>query len=98
MIRRHTTPTTTHLITQSDHAHLSGQLAQHFGNADFTPPDPTTIQAISLHDAGWPPHDDNPTLNHHHPPRDVFESTHEIALPVWTTSSDRAQSHHPYAG
>lgn len=98
MIRRHTDPAHFHLITQPDHAHLSGQLARRLGNDRFAPVDETVATAIAMHDAGWPLHDDAPTLNSLHQPRDVFESTREIALPVWTASADRAQAVHPYAG
>lgn len=98
MIRRHTDPAHFYLITQPDHAQLSGQLARHLGNDRFAAIDDTTITAISMHDAGWPLHDDTPTLNPEGLPRDVFESNRQIALPVWTASADRAEAVHPYAG
>ncbi len=72
------------LITQNDHAILSGKLAEHFGNARFARPQPRqeTIDAASLHDCGWPIHDDAPTLNARGEPIDVFESPVALAVQV----------------
>ena len=88
------------LITQHEHAQLSCELAKHVGNARF---DPLTDHAgallgIGLHDCGWPLHDDAPTLNPQGLPLDVFESTPEIALRVWTESVERAARQDAYAG
>ncbi len=43
------------LITQSDHALLSGFFAAHWGNADFAPPQrrESAARAAALHDCGW---------------------------------------------
>ncbi|CAN5683915.1 hypothetical protein BH09PLA1_BH09PLA1_24630 [soil metagenome] len=78
------------LITQHDHALLSGELARRVGNKLFDPLSESAIRGISLHDCGWPVHDDQPTLNSKHHPIDVFESTPSIALKVWQAASDRA--------
>jgi hypothetical protein len=88
------------LITQHDHALLSGELAEAFGNELFSPPQPreSVLKGIRLHDCGWPMHDDQPTLNRDGLPLDVFEITRDIALPVWTESADRAAEKDPYAG
>ena len=89
------------LITQVDHAALAGEIGRHFGNDLFARPQPRddAVAAFSLHDAGWPLHDDNPTLNPHGQPLHVFESTLDIGLPIWTASADRAaQAAGPYAG
>jgi hypothetical protein len=88
------------LITQMDHATLAQQLGMHFGNAKFARPKATStvLEAIRLHDAGWPLHDDAPTLNDRQLPLDVFEVPRGIALAVWSASSDRAESVDPYAG
>ena len=53
------------LITQHDHAQLSGRLARHVGNSLFSAPTPfqETVDGIALHDCGWPLHD--PDLHHH---------------------------------
>jgi hypothetical protein len=88
------------LIAQHDHALLAGELAEHFGNDRFASPIPLgpTILGISLHDCGWPMHDDNPTLNKSGLPLDVFESPRSIAIPAWTASVERAKAKDPYAG
>jgi hypothetical protein len=86
------------LITQTDHAALSGQLAQHFGGGRFARPSPRAITAVNQHDAGWSLHDDDPTLNDRHRPLDVFEVPRPLALQVWAVSADRAEVVDPYAG
>lgn len=88
------------LITQHDHALLSGEFARHFGNSNFVRPDPfdAMIQGVSLHDCGWPLHDDCPTLNSLGEPIDVFESTRPLAFKVWTASAERAAAVDPYVG
>jgi hypothetical protein len=87
------------LITQDDHAKLAGELARHFGNDRFARPAPwqDVIDGVSLHDAGWPIHDDAPTLNSSGLPLDVFESTRPLAFRIWHTSADRAISAGAYA-
>jgi hypothetical protein len=86
------------LITQADHAAVAQTLTKHFGNAKFAKPSSRTVLAIAMHDAGWPLHDDEPTLNNRHQPLDVFEVPHAISLKVWAASADRAQAVDPYAG
>jgi hypothetical protein len=99
MIRRHV-GNEFFLIAQHDHALLAGEFARHFGNAMFAQPDPfdPTIQGTSLHDCGWPLHDDAPTLNPAGLPLDVFEVSRPIALKVWSASADRASAMDAYAG
>jgi len=65
---------------QNDHAILAGQLAQHFGNDRFATPEPreSVLTGVRMHDAGWPLHDDEPTLNKAHHPLDVFEVPRSI--------------------
>jgi hypothetical protein len=87
------------LIPQDDHAKIAGELAKHVGNPRFIgPASPSAILGIALHDCGWPIHDQHPTLNEQHLPRDVFESTREVGLPVWEASAERAAAQDPYAG
>jgi len=88
------------LITQKDHATAAGELAAHFGNAKFTAPMPREplLTAVSMHDQGWPLHDDEPTLNDRGLPLDVFETPRSIALRVWAESAERAALVDPYAG
>ncbi len=88
------------LITQDDHAALSGRLAKHIGNKQFSMPSPfhLVIEGVSLHDCGWPLHDDHPTLNADGLPRNVFEMPPLLAVEVWGESSSRAAVVHPYVG
>jgi hypothetical protein len=89
------------LITQDDHARLSGQFAELIGNSEFVPPSSReeTIRGASLHDCGWPLHDDQPTLNPKGEPLHVLESPMAIATRVWTESARRAyEEAGPYAG
>jgi len=88
------------LIAQIDHAHLAGKLARHFGNTLFQVPQPfeQVVTAVAEHDAGWPLHDDSPTLNAKGLPLDVFETPWQIGLPVWSASADRAERNGPMTG
>jgi hypothetical protein len=88
------------LIAQNDHAVLAAHFARHWSNDRFARPDPLdeTLRGVAMHDAGWPLHDDTPTLNTKREPIDVFESTREIALKVWRASGDRAQVADLYSG
>ena len=45
---------------------------------------------VSLHDCGWPLHDDRPTLNSQGQPLHVFETPVTLATQVWTASARRA--------
>ncbi len=86
------------LFRQDDHAKLSADLGSHVGNTRFASPDPSVLRAIAHHDAGWPMHDDQPTLNPRGEPLDVFETPRDIALKVWSASAERAATIDPYAG
>jgi hypothetical protein len=82
------------LITQDDHARISGKLSQALGPPSSAP----AILGITMHDCGWPLHDDQPTLNEQNVPLDVFESPREIALAVWELSAEKAAQRDDYAG
>jgi hypothetical protein len=86
------------LFTQHDHALLSGQLAERIGNGPLDHPSPKTVQAIALHDSGWPLHDNEPTLNAQGEPLDVFETPPQIGTRVWAESASRAAAMDPYCG
>ena len=88
------------LFTQHDHAQLSGRFASHVGNALFAPPVPyqEVVDGAALHDAGWPLHDERPTLNPDGLPLHVLESPMSVAIPVWSESVRRAVDHNPYSG
>lgn len=82
------------LITQHDHALMSGALARRLGNARFAPPAPfeETVEGIAHHDCGWPLHDDAPTLNKAGLPLHVFEAPVGLATQVWAASVARAMN------
>jgi hypothetical protein len=86
------------LITQADHAALSGQLAEHVGSSRFAWLHARTVLGCRLHDGGWPSHDDAPTLNSRGLPLDFFETPRHMALPIWAASAERAIENDIYAG
>jgi hypothetical protein len=88
------------LIAQHDHALLAGQFAEQIGNHRFDGPTPRqpVLDGIALHDAGWPLHDDRPTLNPRGEPLHVLEVSMPIATRVWNESVRIAAERHPYAG
>lgn len=53
------------LIGQTDHSRLVGQLAAHWGNADFASPKPyeSVVRAAVFHDYGWLTYETNPIIN-----------------------------------
>ena len=53
------------LFTQPDHAQLAGELAAHWGNDDFSRPEPRddVLLAVAEHDNGWRELDETPRLN-----------------------------------
>src|SRR5262249_24885842 len=88
------------LITQDDHARLSGRFAEHIGNGAFATPLPRnpTIHGASIDDCGWPLHAESPTLNSKGEPLHVLESPMPIATRVWGESARLAAEAHPYSG
>jgi hypothetical protein len=88
------------LITQHDHALLSGELARRLGNRGFAAPSPyqPTVEAIAHHDCGWPLHDDAPTLNPAGLPLHVFEAPVSLATQVWSASVAGAMNLGDYQG
>jgi hypothetical protein len=102
MIVRYDSDQTLKLITQNDHARLSGLMAAHWGNAGFDRPEPyeSNLRAAQFHDLGWVQYETCPTfdpntrrtINFLDVPNDrnhleAFRRSHE-----WLTSID------PYAG
>ena len=53
------------LIGQTDHSRLVGQLAAHWGNAEFATPQPydSVVRAATFHDYGWLRYETSPLLN-----------------------------------
>ncbi len=82
------------LITQPDHAALSGDIAAHFSAPQFPAPDPEIVRAIAMHDAGWSLFESDPHASPAvHPdgrPVSFFEVAPGDFLRAWTASIDRA--------
>ncbi len=76
------------LVTQEDHAHLAGRLADLWGNGRFASPKPRDlfVTAVEHHDAGWSLHDSQPTLNPKHYPADFFEMPIASYVRMWVAS------------
>ncbi len=53
------------MITQNDHAQLSGLFAAHWGNENFAKPRPygSLVRAAMFHDRGWIRYETSPQLN-----------------------------------
>jgi hypothetical protein len=53
------------LIGQTDHSRLVGQLAAHWGNDAFSPPQPyeSVVRAATFHDFGWLSYETNPLID-----------------------------------
>jgi hypothetical protein len=65
MIVRYESDGTIVMITQNDHAQLSGLFATHWGNAQFAKPEPymPMVRAAMFHDRGWIRYETGPRLN-----------------------------------
>ena len=85
------------LITQPDHAILSGEIAAHFSRDFFPLVDAQVISAIGMHDAGWNlfEHDlsavADPPVHPDGRPVAFFEFEPQLFLRAWTASIDRVQ-------
>jgi len=88
------------LISQIAHARLAADLAAEIGNENFTSPLPrqAVLDAVAMHDAGWPAHDDSPTINARGLPAHALEMPLQTMLPIWSASTDLTAAIHPYAG
>lgn len=65
MIVRYESDGTIVMITQNDHAQLSGLFAAHWGNEKFEKPRPygSLVRAAMFHDRGWIRYETSPQLN-----------------------------------
>jgi hypothetical protein len=106
MIRREVaardgTPAAWLIIAQIDHAHLAGQLAEHWGAAPFSSlrPRDSLLWAACHHDDGWAAWDQHPDVN---PatgiPRQFTEMEPVDTRTIWTLSIDAAAARGPLEG
>lgn len=92
------------LVTQPDHAALSGDIAANFVSAAFPHLDAATVRAVALHDAGWSifPHESTPgtrpPLCQGGKPLSFVEFAPAEFLRAWTGSIERAASETPVGG
>jgi Protein of unknown function (DUF3891) len=81
------------LITQPDHAALSGDIASQFATSGFPAADPEIGRAIAMHDSGWSLFESDPhACPRTHPdgrPLSFFEIEPNDFLRAWTASIDR---------
>jgi hypothetical protein len=92
------------LISQPDHANLSGDLAANFVSSAFPRVDPLVARAIGVHDSGWAlfPHESNPSepplVNQEGKPLAFIEFQAADFVRAWTASIDRAEGICPAGG
>jgi hypothetical protein len=101
MIVRYESDGTIVMITQNDHAQLSGLLATHWGNKQFAKPRPymSLVRAAMFHDRGWIRYETGPQLNAEgRTPnyREVPNDSGQIEAFEW--AGDWLGSIDPYAG
>jgi hypothetical protein len=89
-----------YLITQADHAVLSGELAARAAVPNFPRLPDEVIQAIALHDDGWREVDDpaTPRVNSQGRPLSFLEVPPQDTLRAWRGSIARAAQEGPLAG
>lgn len=88
------------LINQHDHAALSGQTMNYWGNEAFEPPDPQdeVLFAITEHDNGWREWDSSPKINSQtRYPMNFMEMDFPDQKAIWSRSFRRFSEDHPYA-
>lgn len=88
------------LISQIEHARVSGELAEHWGAAPFEPlvPRDELLPAIFHHDDGWHAWEPHPDVNAAGEPRAFTEMETADAVRIWSASIDAAAALGPLAG
>lgn len=88
------------MITQHDHALLSGRLAAYWSDSRVTLPEPIeqAIAGIAQHDSGWPLLDDSPRIHPDGSPADFLNHTINEYITVWRASAEAASAYGPLAG
>ena len=95
---RHTTDSEWILIPQEAHADSCGVMAQHLNGQIVAAPSERGKLGITLHDGGWPLHDDQPDARRHRPAHACLSYAGKIVTQLWTASATRANRRDPYAG
>jgi Protein of unknown function (DUF3891) len=99
------------LITHPDHAHLAGEFAAAWGNAEFRKPEPRArvLKGIACHDDGWAVRDAHPSITREGKPSAFstelvgkYSAFEEIDLEEYLAVRERAgriiAEDDPYAG
>lgn len=89
------------IITQMDHAEVSGVFAAHFGNASFAPLDPTEplVYVATHHDDGWAGVDGDPQLDARtNLPYHLTQTPTRKLVETGNKSPDANEQHHPLSG
>ena len=89
------------LVTQPDHADMSGQFAAHWGNSEFQEPEPLEdmIVAATAHDNGWWEQDTRPTVEPtSQQPHDFTTLPYSRHTALYTRGINRSIDDNPYAG
>src|SRR5262245_57194448 len=89
------------VIRQVDHARLSGQLAEAFGNDTFSALEPRSLMTFvtSHHDEGWTELDAAPARDPQTGlPYQFFETPRPLVVPAHARSPDFNERHHPFCG
>jgi hypothetical protein len=90
-----------HLIEQVEHAQLAGELAAHWGNEQFTAPEPrdSVHLAAAVHDDGWREADEQPLFNAEaRRPLHFLEIGMRDHVPLYRRGVERIVEMDPYAG
>jgi hypothetical protein len=101
MIVRYETDGTIVMITQNDHAQLSGLFATHWGNAEFAKPEPymPMVRAAMFHDRAWIRYETGPQLNAEGKTPNYREVPNDAAqIEAYEWAGDWLSSIDPYAG
>jgi len=88
------------LITQDDHAKLSGQVIAHWGNNEFAKPEPfdEVLFALREHDSGWKEWDSMPKVNPETGyPANFMEMSSQDQCEIWSRCYKSHSTTHPYA-
>ena len=80
------------LILQTDHSHIAGLLAAHWGNDEFAGLNPyaSMVLAAQEHDSGWWDWEIKPTVNEQGYPSDYIGSIKHLGQGVWLDLYRRA--------
>jgi hypothetical protein len=88
------------IISQTDHAALSGEIMKYWGNKKFQSPQPKeeVLFAIREHDNGWADWDKTPKINRKNKyPKNFLEMDYKEQAEIWKRSFMRYSKKHPYA-